>query len=51
MITLEFTRSELERLYRDGEAAAMPADWGMAPELAAAIADIILAQMFGGNYL
>lgn len=49
MITFTFTRTELERLFREGGAiAAFPEETVISPELASALADIILEHVLGG---
>ena len=46
--TITITRAELEKLYREGGSAVLPADFQLSPELAAALADIVLDNLFGG---
>jgi hypothetical protein len=49
MITITFTRTDLEKIYREGCFAVLPENLGLlSPELAAALADIVLDNLLGG---
>lgn len=48
MTTLTFTRTELNNLCRKGGAAVLPDNFELSPELASALADIVLDNLFGG---
>jgi len=51
MMTLTFTRAELESLYREGGFAVLPEGFALSAEFAADLADIVLDHLFGGVYL
>jgi hypothetical protein len=51
MKTVTFTRAELETLFRESGAAVLPEGFALSPELASALADIVLDHLFGGDYL
>ncbi len=51
MITLTFTREELNRLFREGGAAALPESFNLSHEIASAVADIVLDNILGGTCL
>ena len=52
MITVTFTRAELEKIYREGGFAVLPENLGLlSPELAAILADVVLDNLLGGACL